>query len=180
MASLGHETDKLNFAYEGLENKMQELEDKVEELERRGRRDKVLIYSEPETDNEGYEDSERRFIEVVNEVLSNHLTQADIVRAHRIGQKTGLKTRPLVGKLARTTKKTAILKARADFRAKGRGVSGDLTPTQRDMVKQARNDDKIGFFKVGKFHTRLRPHPSPAQTRPTTLSQSSQKPPTPR
>jgi len=172
ITALEHESEESNFTLECLENKIQEMEDRIEDQERRERRDNVLIYDVPEADNESHEDSERKVIEVVNGVLPEHLSGYDVVRAHRLGKKTGNKPRPLIAKLSRTTKKLTILGARADFRTQGFGVSSDLTPRQRDMIRQARNDDKIGFFKNGKFHTKPRPSNYSTRDRPFTRSQT--------
>jgi len=125
----------------------------------------------------GDEDSEPEFIDVMNTVMTGHLSQSYIVRVHRVGQKTRGKTRPLTAKLAKSSKKIAVLKARPDSTAKRFDVSGDSTPRQRDVARQARNDNLMGSFSGGKFHTKLRSPISPAPDSPTRRSPTSQKTP---
>ena len=165
----------MTFTLKCYENKMLQLEDQQDEHERRDRRDDVLLYDVPELANETIYTCERKIKEVVNDVVPDLLSESDIVRAHRVGQKSGNKPRPLIVKLARTTKKMAIQAARADFRVKGIGVSGDLTPKQRDMVRQAYTEEKIGYFKGGKFYTKPRRTNDSSPNRRVTRSQNQQR-----
>jgi len=154
VTALEDETSDINLAYEGWETRLQDLHDKIEDQERRSRRDNILLYNVPENDGESPEDSEQKFLDVVNDVLPGHLTDNDIIRAHRVGQKKRDRVRPLIATLTRSAKKIAILQARASFKTKQLGVSGDLTQLQRDMVSQANNSGMVGYFRGNKFYTR--------------------------
>jgi len=155
IAEQGHEIEELNSACESYDQQLQDIHEKLEEQERRSRRDNVLLYGIPETEDETYEVCQNKFVEAVGGVLPDRVTHRDVVRAHRIGRKTG-KNRPMIARLVRTADKLALLGAREQFRAKGMGISGDLTVQQRQMVQHAREEGNVGYFRGNMFITRPR------------------------
>jgi len=164
----------IETSHDMLVSRFDQMEKRAEDQERRDRRDNVVIFGLPEPDNERSENGEAAFIEAVNSVLTNKLSTADVVRAHRIGKKTTEKPRPLIGRLLRTSDKVAILEKRPEFRKRGLGVGNDLTHLQRQQLQSARDDGMIGYFKGGTLYTKPRPQ-LPESARPNTRSYSRQQ-----
>ncbi|RUM93602.1 MAG: hypothetical protein DSZ28_07620 [Thiothrix sp.] len=159
--------EDLRRTCDAYDQRIADLEEKLEEMERRDRRDNVILYGIPEADNERYADCQTKFVEAVEEVLPGKLKYGDVVRAHRIGKKRADKCRPLIARLVRTVDKLAVLSAREKFKACGKGVSNDLTEMQRRMVQQAREDGNLGYFRGARFFTEPRQRSDDAEMRTT-------------
>jgi len=151
------ELDELKMTCESYDNRLEYVEQKVEEIERRDRRNNVILYGVPEVERESFEDSERLFIKTVNKAVPDQLQDADVVRAHRLGKRFPNKNRPIIARLARTSDKFAVLRAREALKADGVGVAGDLTALQRTMIRDAKEEGLIGYFSGGRFFTKERP-----------------------
>ena len=164
------EIEDLRRTCDAYDRRIVDLEEKLEEMERRDRRNNVILYGVPESENEKYADCQTKFVEAVEEVLPGKLKYGDVVRAHRIGKKRGDKCRPLIARLVRTVDKLAVLSAREEFRACGKGVSNDLTEMQRQMVQQAREDGNVGYFRGGRFFTEPRQRSDDTEMRTTTTT----------
>ena len=128
-----------------MDSKLQHLEEIQERQEQRSRRDNVILYNVPETDNETFEDSENKFLETVNDVLPNLLECKDVKRSHRIGKTAPGKVRPLIACMNRSSDKYTILRARAEFKQKGIGVSADRSVKQRQELRVAREAGFLGL-----------------------------------
>lgn len=157
--------DLIIASQKDTDRRIEDIEDAVEKRDIKERRDNVILYGVPESDN-SQEDSVERFAAVVNEVLPAPLHTSDIVRAYRLGRGTTGRARPLLACLARPNLKIAILQRRKDLRNKGIGVSGDLTPKQRQQIQQARDQGLFAYFRGGVLHTEAR------HSRPVTRSHS--------
>jgi len=150
---------------------VKELADCLEDREIRDRRDNLLLHGVPEAGTDDREDCEARFVEIVNDVLPNHLQVSDIVRAHRVGKRAPGKTRPLIARVARSTLKYTILQKRKELRERGIGVSGDLTQKQRQAIQRARSEGLFAYYKAGVLHTEARrPQADVGDGRPVTRS----------
>ena len=152
-----------------LRRRMEEIERHVEDQEARSRRDNVLLYGVPEVEHETPEQSEDKFLEVVNAVLPKPLQSSDIVRAHRVGRHSDGRHRPLIARLAKSSNKHLILQKRQELRQKNFGVSSDLTVNQRAQIQQAKAEGKHAYFKGGVLYTEDR-HSQPDPNRPLTRS----------
>ena len=159
--------DMIAASQRDTERRMQDFEAAMENQNIRERQDNVILYGVPEADNQ---DSVEQFMTVVNEVLQTPLQLSDITRAYRLGKSTAGKVRPLLARLARSNFKTAILQNRKGLRDRGFGVSGDLTPRQRQQIQDAREQGLFAYFRGGVLHTEAR-HSRPTGTsRPLTRS----------
>ena len=139
---------------------MNDLEEKIEQQDQRSRRDNILLYGIPEPDvtaSHGHpEDCVNSVVTSVNDVLENPLQASDIARAHRVGKRREGKTRPVVAKLLRSDDKVAILPKRQELKAKDIGVSSDLTETQRENIRHAREEGYFAYYRGGVLHTEER------------------------
>lgn len=86
----------------------EELTDVVDDMNNRMRRNNLIVRGLPETEKEGYEESEK----IVKEFFSTHLkVQAgDIERAHRVGKRRPDFDRPIIIKFLNFKSKTDILR----------------------------------------------------------------------
>ena len=149
------------------------LEERLEEQERRSRRDNVILYNVPEQEDETHKDSEVKFLEIVNEELPNSLNSSDVKRAHRIGRPAPNKTRPLIACLNKSEHKYDILGCRAKLRGRGIGVSSDRTKQQRQQLQEARASGQHGYSQGGQRHADPQRHePARMQTRALSRSQA--------
>ena len=166
---------------DGIEFMMEEMNERIEQQERRSRRDNILLHGvEESAGNERHEESVQRVLETVNQVLEEPLHENDIVRAHRSGKRVTGKARPLIACVARSADKLAILQKRAELRERNIGVSCDLTARQREEINQARQEGYFAFYKGGVLHREMRgqsrhprqPSRPPGGNRPLTRSAS--------
>ena len=138
---------------------LNEVEEKVEQQDQRSRRDNVLLYGIPEPDADSHgnpEDCVGTVASTVNKVLENPLQACDIARAHRVGKHREGKTRPVIAQLIHSADKVAILRKRQDLKAKDIGVSSDLTETQRENIRRAREEGYFAYYRGGVLHTEER------------------------
>lgn len=86
----------------------EELFDVVDDMNNRMRRNNLIVKGLPETDKEGYEETEK----IVQEFFSVHLkVQAgDIERAHRVGKRRPDFDRPIIIKFLNFKSKTEVLR----------------------------------------------------------------------
>ena len=166
---------------DGMEFMMGEMDERIEQQERRSRRDNILLHGVEESgENERHEESVQRVLEVVNQVLEVPLHENDIARAHRIGRRTSGRARPLIACVVRSADKLAILQKRHDLKQMNIGVSSDLTPRQREEINHARQEGYFAFYKGGVLHREVRGQPRqprpprhpPGSSRPLTRSAS--------
>ena len=148
----------LQTTCEDTRQQLTSAEKHIEDLEREKRRNNILLHGIPEEDKETVEDCEKKVLETVNAVLPGLMIDGSLASIHRVGRKVAGKNRPMLVQVLQMMDKLAIVRAREDFKKKKIGVSNDMTPQQRTMIAQARNEGKIGFFKGGNFYTKPMHH----------------------
>ena len=87
-----------------------------------------------------------------NNVKAKSWQQSDIQRAHRLGNDSAKKPRPIIVRLKQFHDKLQILKARDEFKKCAIKVSNDLTPHQRSQLSRLREKNQRGFYKKGVLH----------------------------
>jgi len=141
-------------ARELLNGRVDDVEKRIEEQERHSRRNNVLLHGVAES--EGWsaqrEECEKKFVEVVNDVVPGLIQERDVVRAHRIGKRTVGKSRPIIACLCRTKDKMEILGAREELKKKGLNATQDLTDRQRQQLRTEREAGNWAYFKGGRLH----------------------------
>ena len=152
---------------------MNELARQLEEGDIRDRRDNILLFGAAEgRQGQGREDSEEVALRIVNQVLPTPMQPRDIVGAHRVGRADPNKTRPILVRFAKTSTKIATLQKRKELRERGYGVSQDLTPKQRDQIRQANDQGLFAYFKGGVLHTEVRHTPTDSSRPRRTMTRS--------
>ena len=118
-----------------LHNHVDFLEQKIDDLENRSRRQNIVLYGVHENTTETWNDTETK----VRKIISDQLGVEDMQRCHRAGNKNGNKDRPIVCKLLRDKKKEEILRnarklkgtniyIEQDFSTRTRNIRNSLKP----------------------------------------------------
>ena len=135
------------------------IEERAEEKEIQDRRDNVILHGVPERENGEREDSVNTFVNTVNLALHSPIRATDIAHSYRLGRPGQGKPRPLLARVVRSAVKFAILGCRSELKEKGFGVSGDLTPKQRQELQKARAQGLVAYYKGRVLHTEARAPP---------------------
>ncbi|KAL8582684.1 hypothetical protein ACOMHN_053278 [Nucella lapillus] len=80
--------------------------------------------------------------------------EEDVVRAHRVGQTTGDRPRPVIVKFRQWRDKLSVITDRdykARLAAQGVKIANDLTRRQAAIVSQAKEEGKAAYFVKGKL-----------------------------
>lgn len=137
-----------------------ELIDVVEDMNNRMRRNNLIIKGLPETEHEGYAESER----IAKEFLDTHLgiQVHDIERAHRLGQRHPGKHRPIIVKFLNFKSKTEILNNASklkDLKSPKVWLDEDFSPKVlherkklRDFAKEHRRENERFTVRYNKLH----------------------------
>ena len=140
-----------------LTTKVQDLEDKADDLEQYSRRNSLRISGIPEREGE---DVLQETLRVVNSTLLPPLTVEEIDRVHRVGPKLPDKTRQILIKLATYRTRRRVFTARRGIKftqpAPGPSttltthpvfVNDDLTKTRSHLLYECRKAKKNGKIK---------------------------------
>ena len=140
-----------------LTTKVQDLEDKADDLEQYSRRNSLRISGIPEREGE---DVWQETLRVVNSTLLPPLTVEEIDRVHRVGPKLPDKTRQILIKLATYRTRRRVFTARRGIKftqpAPGPSttltthpvfVNDDLTKTRSHLLYECRKAKKNGKIK---------------------------------
>lgn len=114
--------------------------DKVEYLENQSRRNNIVIDGIPETPEESWSDSEKKFREILSGKMKIDQKHIEIERAHRIGRPladgAGKRPRSMIVKLARYKDRQTILSKANNLKGTNIYMNEDFS----DAVRQKRKD----------------------------------------
>lgn len=147
---LDTKTDKTNTNLENLtkqiENLKQEnsslkqtvtkLETKLDYLENQSRRNNIILFGLKESDNEDWNETEEKVIEVAQQYFQLNLNTNDIERAHRIGYNK--RNRPIVVKFLNYKTKNFLIRNGVKLKGSNISISEDFS----EKIKQERNELK--------------------------------------
>ena len=154
VAEQDKEISVIKEKYEEAKDRLVETERQLEIMEQHSRRNNLLIHGIAEDERESTQVCERKTIDAINEVIPQLLDGGSLARVHRVGRKIAGKDRPVLLQVLQSSDKSAILNEKEEYRRKNIGVSCDLTRQQREMMTQARQEGKIGYFRGGQFYTK--------------------------
>ena len=94
--------------------KVNEIDNKADDLENRSRRDNLCFDCVPESTNESWQNSEDKIKEIISSKLGIEISNYTIERAHRVGRarNSSSKPRPIVAKFANHKIRNAVLNER--------------------------------------------------------------------
>ena len=133
-----------------VEDRLHEVEKKTEHQEQYSRRENVILHDLPEQGDESYQTVRKRVIGLFNNnVKDKNWQDSDISRAHRLGNHSAKKPRPVIVRFNQFQDKLTALKAREELRKAGIGIASDLTNLQRKELASLREKGQRGYYKNG-------------------------------
>ena len=148
----GDKIDTLICDNENLKATLEKLEQEIDNLESRSRRDNLRFFGIGEDGNNSYEQCTEAVVSTLNKFFTfKTWTTGDISRAHRVGRRQDARNpRHLIAKFTKWSDVDSILKnreAREKMKKAGLRVSTDLTRRQIAQMKEAQADGKFAYFK---------------------------------
>ena len=123
--------------------KIEELENKAQDLEDRSRRDNLVFFGIPECNGPATEDAEAELLKILKEhkfidPAFNPETQAYFERVHRLGpcKKDETRPRPIIAKMSFYKDKEEILKGSSKFKNSPYTVAEDFSKATLAIRKQ--------------------------------------------
>ena len=145
-------SDNLQAENHRLENKINKLETKCDDMEQRSRNHCLLIHGCPEYESEKTDDIA---LEVFNiQVGLPNITSSDISRSHRIGAKVARvntrsnvqRPRPIIVRFTNWNTRVDVFKNKRNLKGTNASITESLTKRKLDLLKKA--EGKFGRGKV--------------------------------
>lgn len=149
--------ENLNDQLSSSNNKIKELEDRINQQEDYSRRNNIRISGMQEVDDgETWEQTAVRVTSLIEEKLQ--IPGIELERAHRVGKRRDEKPRPIVARFSRHCDREAVMRSARKLKGTNIYLNDDLCAAsqvvknaQMPLYKQARAQGKIAFFR----HTKL-------------------------
>lgn len=147
----------LERTVEDVKRTVQHQQQRLIDLEDRARRNNVIVFGVPESENETREDIEQK---VVKNIFSEKLgvMVSSVERIHRLGQKKQSRDRPVILKLYDFNEKVAIFKNCKKLKGTKISVSDDYSPEtveKRRLLWKSAQTEKGAGAKVNLVHDKL-------------------------
>lgn len=141
-----------------LQNYVQRLEQRIDSLEDRGRRNNLVIFGVHEEDNENTKDLNQS---VVERVFLDRLGVAvnTVERIHRTGQKNKERNRPFIVKFYDFSEKIKILTNCSKLKGSSLSISEDFSYSTRQIRKclwESAKENRINKDKVSLVYNKLK------------------------
>ncbi|CAN7949144.1 unnamed protein product, partial [Ixodes pacificus] len=121
-----------------FENLVAKMDDRIDDLENRSRRNNIIVYDVPEAANETAESLQSQVVNgIFGEKLGVCITSTE--RLHRIGKRTAHRPRPVIVKLFNFSEKTLIFKNCRKLKGSSISVSEDFSERVRGIRKNLWN-----------------------------------------
>ena len=144
--------EELNGTVSKMNERIEELENKIDGQEQYSRRNCILIHGIAEKKEENTNQQARYFI---NENLDIKIDEIDIDRSHRIGRydKTKKKARPIIVKFARYNVRGRVFREKRQLKGTGKAITGNLTTKRIGQLNDGR--EKYGFNNVWSYDGKI-------------------------
>lgn len=120
-----------------LEDKVTKLEDSIDDVDQYERRDTVIISGPSLPEESTHENAADIIVNTIKHNLHVNMQHSDINIAHRLGQKTQGKKRPIIVKLQNRAKKSELVHACITVRPR-LSINESLTPKRRAIYSTIR------------------------------------------
>ena len=157
--------DSVHCENENLKRIVSGLEEEIDMLESRSRRDNLRFFGMKEEGRDSFEQCATSVVDVLNKFFTfKSWTLEDIARAHRVGRTQNARNpRHLIAKFTKWNDVNSILKdreAREKLRQIGVRIGTDLTRRQAKQMEKAQAEGKFAYFKHGRLvvEERRSPH----------------------
>ncbi|XP_037502608.2 uncharacterized protein LOC119377056 [Rhipicephalus sanguineus] len=137
LLALRTEVDALNSKTGQLTHRMCDIEERLDDLENRSRRNNLIFYGFPDTNpKETYAQSEQIIIDHCLKCFGLTVVTKDIERAHRLGRYSTNRKRPIIVKLSSFKTKESILSNGPKLKGTNLSIGEDFTRPVRTARKQ--------------------------------------------
>ncbi|KAK3909440.1 Protein unc-13-like protein C [Frankliniella fusca] len=130
---LRDDVDHYSYQLKLKDDKISDLERRIEESEQYSRRNNLRIFGVAEGPKE---DTNQVVMDVAKKIGACSITVSQIDRSHRIG-KPGSKPRPIIVKFIGYGPRRAMFSAKKALKGSGVTIREDLTKQRLDLLKQA-------------------------------------------
>ncbi|XP_033123850.1 uncharacterized protein LOC117122406 [Anneissia japonica] len=133
--------NNLEFVPDDINNKMDEIDLALDDLEQYSRRNCLRFFGIKEASNEKADDI---ILKLANDIGVD-LTLDDIERSHRVGRKfdNSTKPRPIIVKFCSYRKRNDIIKSRRRLKGSGKFIHEDLTYKRQILMNQLRQKTAV-------------------------------------
>ena len=130
-----------------MNERIEELENKIDRQEQYSRRNCILIHGIAENTEEN---TGQQTIDFINENLDIKIDEIDIDRSHRIGRydKTKKKARPIIVKFARYNVRGRVFREKRKLKGTGKTITESLTTKRIGQLNMVNAREKYGFNNV--------------------------------
>ena len=144
--------EELNGTVSKMNERIEELENKIDRQEQYSRRNCILIHGIAENKEEN---TDQQAIDFINENLDIKIDEIDIDRSHRIGRydKTKKKARPIIVKFARYNVTGRVFREKQKLKGTRKTFTESLTTKRIDQLNDAR--EKYGFNNVWSYDGKI-------------------------
>ncbi|XP_050023709.2 uncharacterized protein [Dermacentor andersoni] len=137
LLALRTEVDAISTKTGQLTHRMCDIEERLDDLENRSRRNNLIFYGFPDTNpKETYVQSEQIIVSHCLERFGLIVEPKDIERAHRLGRYTTNRKRPIIVKLSSFKTKESILSNGPKLKGTNFSIGEDFTRPVRTARKQ--------------------------------------------
>lgn len=137
-----------------MKKKMQNMVDKMENLENQMRRDNIVFKGIREVEKEKWKDCKETVRRIIVDVMGVQIEENDIIRAHRIKSKAA--PRPIVVKMRDCIIKERVLEKRKELKGTVMQISEDYGSRTRKeirlLVERMKEERKEGKFAEVRFN----------------------------
>ena len=144
--------EELNGTVSKMNERIEELENKIDRQEQYSRRNCILIHGIAENKEEN---TDQQAIDFINENLDIKIDEIDIDRSHRIGRydKTKKKPRPIIVKFVRYNVRGRVFREKRKLKGTGKTITESLTTKRIGQLNDAR--EKFGFHNVWSYDGKI-------------------------
>ena len=144
--------EELNVTVSKMNERIEELENKIDRQEQYSRWNCILIHGIAENKEEN---TDQQAIDFINDNLDIKVNEIDIDRSHRIGRydKTKKKARPIIVKFARYNVTGRVFHEKRKLKGTGKTITESLTTKRMGQLNDARKKD--GFNNVWSYNGKI-------------------------
>ena len=150
-----------------IQNELENLTDKADDLENRSRRNNLCfegIPEESENRKETWAEAEMKVMKIMEEQLQLPVRDIKVERAHRVGVRKTTKPRAIVVKFLNYKDRERVMKSRRNLKGSRifirEGFSDRIAERRKQLIpemKEARRDGKIAYIRHNKLIIHERP-----------------------
>lgn len=120
-------SEELKNSLKSQETRMKTMEREMNDIQQYSRRWHLRVYRVPEAEKEQPEDCVKKLCHIFSQEVGVTITPVDIEVAHRVGQRSSQKARPILVRFFDRKKRDEVIANRKKLKNKGTVIGEDLT-----------------------------------------------------